>query len=263
MSENLQNSSLVQRTKVHLFTSFVVYDDCPESVIDFYTKKLIPQWVKVHLKFFKSVNIVTNISNRLKNIDFLNICEISLLEAFCNYDYDDLNVTGSQLGSWIHFINSIPDGDVAVYLDPDAFMLSNKLQLIAPKVESCQLTRIVSPGRMCDAGVAILKNNITTRKILLELSSILSNKRVVNHIEVSYQDKFKDNKDFFIKWTNHSLLLRGELCGILPQPDTIHDCTELSNYNLHLDKDSSIMIELIKEKKYHRSNYLPEKQPSH
>ena len=257
MDVNSQIYARPTTSNIHLFTSFVTYDDCPNSVKDFYTKKLIPQWVKIHLKFFDSVNVITNIPDRFEGIDFLNVHSITLKEAFCNYDYKNLNVTASQLGSWISFIKLIPEGDIAIYLDPDAFMLTNKLKITASKTKSCELTRIVSPGRMCDAGVAILRNNYNTRKILLDMTEILSNTRIVNHIEVCYQNKFKENKDYFIKWSRHSLLLREEICGILSSPDTVHDSLKLEKYNVSLDDNCRNMLDLIKEKKEHRINYLP------
>lgn len=243
----------------HLFTSFIVYDDCPESVKVFYTRKIIPQWAKIHKKFFKSINIITNIPNYFEIKNDLKLHPISLKTAFCGYSYKNLNVTASQLGAWIYFINYIKENDVAVYLDPDAFMINNRLNTVANRVLNCELTKIVSLGCVCDAGVAVLRNTSTTRKILSDMTEILCNTDIVNHIEIYYHNRFKGQRDYFIKWSGHSLLLRGQICGVSDIPDTIHGHSKIDLSSIILDNDSKELLNMIEEKDKLRVNYLPER----
>lgn len=252
MSPNLAHKS-------HLFTSFVVFENCSESIKNFYSQELIPLWVQIHLSFFETVHVVTNIPSYFKEQRGLKVHSITLNEAFCNYDYSKINVTASQLGSWIYFLNTIEEGEVAIYMDPDAFMLNNRLQITSKKVKDHELTRIISIDRICDAGVSVLRNTKNTKKMLHDMTEILSNNDIVNHIEVYYHNRFKGQKDFFIKWSSHSLLLRDEICGINSIPDTIHDCVEVNIENLILSEEAKKMLELIRKKKLIRKNYLPER----
>lgn len=240
----------------HLFTSFIVADDCPKSVIDFYSNKLIPLWVKIHREFFKSITIVTNIPEHF-NIMGLKKLTITLEDAFCGYNYSELNITATQIGAWKYFIESLADNDVGIYLDPDAFMLNNQLQRVANNTTNHTLTKIVSPVNICDAGVAIIRSTNISLLMLQDMTSILSNTQVVNHIEVYYNSKYKGSIDCLIPWFKHSVLLRDKLCGIKQIPDTIHDCISVNIDGCILNQDHKQMLILTKEKKELRSNYLP------
>ena len=241
---------------IHLFTSFIVANDCPSSVIEFYSKKLIPLWAKIHSEFFESITVVTNIPECF-NVVNLKKLTITLENAFCGYDYRNLNITGTQIGAWKYFIESLAENDVGIYLDPDAFMLNSRLQRIASSINNHMLTKIVSPVNICDAGVAIIRNTNQSRLMLQDMTSILSNNKVINHIEVYYNATFKGNNDCLISWLKHSLLLRGNLCGVKQVPDTIHDCTSISIDGCILNEDHQQMLSLIGEKKNLRGNYLP------
>ena len=240
---------------IHLFTSFVVTEGCEESVINFYTQQLIPQWVKVHKQFFKSINVVTNIPHRFSKT--VPTISLTLQEAFCGYDFSKLNITGSQVGAWKFFVNTLPEDDIAIYLDPDAFMVNDRLYKIANSIKSHALTRIITSVNVCDAGVAILRNNDTTRIMLNNMQHILSNIEIVNHVEVYYNKTYRGIKEMFIPWLKHSLLLRGDICGVNQIPDTIHDCVDISIYNFTLTNDQHKMIDLFVSKKDVRTNYLP------
>jgi len=240
----------------HLFTSFIVVDSCPEYVKEFYSKELIPLWAKIHTKFFNSITVVTNIPQYFNNSN-LHIQTITLKDAFCGYNYEYLNVTGSQVGAWVHFLHTLTDDDVGIYLDPDAFMVSSRLQRAASMIKDHALTKIVSPTNICDAGVAILRKTKKTQEMLANMTSILTNTTVVNHIEVFYNNTYKGSSNFLIPWYKHSLLLRDVLCGISPIPDTIHDCVEVNIPGCVLDTDSMQMLKLIEKKKQLRHNYLP------
>jgi hypothetical protein len=240
----------------HLFTSFIVTDDCQDYVKEFYTTELIPLWAKIHTQFFESITVVTNLPHYFDSSN-LNILTITLNEAFCGYHYKNLNITGSQVGAWVHFLNSLPEDDVGIYLDPDAFMLNDRLIRLASNIKDHALTKIVSPMNICDAGVAVLRKTGRTQKMLNNMKTILSNTDVVNHIEVFYNNNYKGNREFLIPWYRHSLLLRDVLCGISPIPDTIHDCTEVNIPEYTLNNDCKQMLKLIRKKKQLRHNYLP------
>ena len=240
----------------HLFTSFIVADNCPKSVIGFYSKKLIPLWVKIHREFFESITVVTNIPEEF-DIPCLKVFTITLENAFCGYDYSKLNITGTQIGAWRYFTKSLADNDVGIYLDPDAFMLNNCLQRIANSITNHALTKIVSPVNICDAGVAIIRNTSQSRLMLQDMASILNNNSVVNHVEVYYNMKYKGSTDCLIPWLKHSLLLRDKLCGVRQIPDTIHDCISVNIDGCILNEDHQQMLTHIKEKKELRGNYLP------
>ena len=240
----------------HLFTSFIVADDCQDCVKEFYTTELIPLWAKIHTNFFESITVVTNLSQYFDSSNF-NIQTITLKDAFCGYNYTDLNITGSQVGAWIHFLDSLPENDIGIYLDPDAFMLNDRLIRSASSIKDHALTKIVSPMNICDAGVAVLRKTDKTQEMLNNMKTILGNADIVNHVEVFYNANYKGNREFLIPWYKHSLLLRDVLCGVSPIPDTIHDCTEVSIPECVLNEDCKQMLELIKKKKQLRHNYLP------
>ena len=144
----------------HLFTSFVCTGNLKEEKYSSYINELIPLWLKINSHFFQNVSIVTNVPELFSKLN-INTVPISIEEAFCNTNNTLLNPMASQIGCWKLFLNTINDNDIAVYLDPDAFMLTDKLYNIANLVIDHQFLKKRVPFGISDAGTCILRKTDT------------------------------------------------------------------------------------------------------
>lgn len=247
----------------HLFTSYThVIDD--KEVKDLYINELVPQWVKVNSKYTDNITLVTDAPLLFNKIQNLKVLEISTLDAFCTYDYTkDKKIFHHQVGCWKYFLNTIPHNHVALYMDPDAFMLDNTLLTIADRVNDYQLSKKRVKYGNSDAGVSLLRNTKKTKDMIdsvIDLFDINSKGSNSKHTEVftniqldciieAHHDRFHSdlNPDFFISWRDHTLCLRNQLCGVSSKINTIHGIYTLSPELL--GDDELLLVDIINRKK--------------
>lgn len=237
----------------HLFTSFVCKDNVNDEKYTSYISELIPLWLKINSHFFESVTIVTNVPSLFSNLN-INILTINIEEAFCSMDHTMLNPMASQIGCWKLFLNSINNNDIAVYLDPDAFMLTDKLYSIANLVIDHQFLKKRAPFGMSDAGTCILRKTDNTLKFIDDMKPILKRKHTSAHAELYYDTHFKGKSEYFMSWKNITVLLRGVICGSSNNIDCIHGV--LNTFLLDINykdciihqKDVELMLKLIGRK---------------
>lgn len=246
----------------HLFTSYVnVTDD--KEVKDLYINELIPQWVKVNSKYIDNITLVTDAPHLFDKIQNLKVLKISTLDAFCTYDYTkDKKIFHHQVGCWKFFLNTIPLNHVALYMDPDAFMLDNTLLTISDRVNDYQLSKKRFKYGDSDAGVSLLRNTKKTKDMIdsvIDLFNINSIDSTSKHteaftnsqlrciIEARHDRLHSDlNPDFFISWRDHTLCLRNQVCGVNKKINTIHGIYTLSPELL--SSDERLLVDIITKK---------------
>ena len=235
---------------IHLFTSYVnIVND--EAIKELYIDELIPQWVKVNSKYTDNITLVTDAPQLFKKIKNLKVQKISTSDAFCNYKNPEKKIFHHQVGCWKYFLDTIPYNDVAIYLDPDAFMIDDTLLLIADKVVDHQLSKKRFRYGDSDAGVSILRNTKNTMDMIRGVADLLQNNYLYNTeadciIETYYDIYFKFKTDHFISWKDHTLCLRNQICGISDKINTIHGVyTESSDF---LKKDEKKLLDIIRKK---------------
>ncbi len=229
----------------HLFTTYVdIIDD--SNIKDLYVNELIPQWVKVNSRYIDNITLITNVPHFFNKIKGLKVLEIPTSDAFCNYTSPEKKIFHHQVGCWKYFLDTIPYNDVALYMDPDAFMIDNTLLTISDKVKDHQLSKKRFKYGESDAGVSLLRNTHNTKNMINGVIELLKHHTSDCIIEAYYDQHFKLNPEFFISWKDHTLCLRDQICGINKKINTIHGI-----YNLPLtsfNKEEQKITDIIHRK---------------
>lgn len=223
----------------HLFTTYIdIISD--NTIRDLYIKELIPQWVKVNSKYTDNITLVTNIPSSFNKIKNLRVLEITASDAFCNYIYPEQRVFHHQVGCWKYFLNTIPYNEIALYMDPDAFMVDNTLLTISEKVQDHQLSKKRVKYGDSDAGVSLLRHTEKTKNMINSILELFRDHSLDCIIEEYYDRHFNLKPEFYISWKDHTLCLSNHLCGVSNKINTIH-----GQYNLSQDFLKAEELELV------------------
>lgn len=206
----------------YIFTSFI---DVKENINDLYINQLIPFWIKMNSRFSNNLCIITNNTQAFSKYN-INAINIDINDAFFNYPHNNLNPMSSQPACWKKFLETIKDNDLAIYLDPDAFLLNDNLIKYSKLVIDHKLTKKTQPYGSSDAGVSIIRKTKKTINMLEEISPLLSNKFIRCNIEQYYNSKYKGIQEYFISWNKITTYLRSTICGNSPIVDCIHGIDE-------------------------------------
>lgn len=224
-----------------LFTSFIAKDD---SCYEFYSKKLIPLWLKINKRFSDDITIVTNIPESFGQFD-IKIHYLKCEEAFFGRDARKYNPMTSQPSCWLNFLNSLKENDTALYLDPDAFLCNDTLLKLVDDIEDHALNKKIIKYGDSDAGIALLRNTSNTREMLNNVQSTLNDPHISCNIEQYYDKHFKGKNQYYIPWKKASIYLHGNICGDSNKIDCIHGSDKRVKRGQILDDDYYISDNIL------------------
>jgi len=203
-----------------LFTTY--FKNPKEELHNFYIKELLPTWFEYNSKYLEydyDVWVYTNVPDE---IPFkCNICYKQ--ESKAKLDLDS-NIMSTQIGCWYDFINDkLHEQQVGIYLDPDAFMFNNKLIEYSKQVKDYCMTKKKNPHFHSDAGISIFRNTPLTRKYIDKIIEEYKKTPWIKSIaEETHTDLHQGDNNFYIKWSDINILLRGMLCGKSIDIDCVH-----------------------------------------
>lgn len=202
-----------------IFTTFIVDPTKNLQVTEnIFINEILPLWYKINSKFAKT-SIITN--SKYVADTFPNTYLIDIDEAFDGKYHPMHNIMSSQIGCWKKMLKTISFGDEIIYLDVDAYLVTDKLLTLSEKVKDMSVTKKISPYGLSDAGVTVLRKTIKTISIINDIIDSLDNYRIRAHIEKYFDTHFRGDNELYLPNSHHNISLRGCELGSGPI-DTIH-----------------------------------------
>lgn len=225
-----------------IFTSY--YKDHRLNIDDIYTNTLIKNWVNYHQKFNAELYIVTNSENLKSRFNTLEL------------DFElktEVNPMTHQISAWKTIGNFINE-ESSIYLDPDAYLLDDRLIEYANKQTDYKVTKKKNPYGFSDIGVSIIKNTLDFRKFISECEGISTNKFIRCHMEHVLDTS---NRKKFISWSECPILLASSLCGFSENICCVHGFPTNYDNNLKkiINKIPKEIMETLAEKRKIESIY--------
>lgn len=218
-----------------------------EELNDHYTNVLLPLWYKTNSKYFDEITIFTNAPDRIPFS--CTILERTKEHALLGVSNQNVNIMSTQIGCWQEYLYSyLKDNEVAIYLDPDAFMLNDKLIGCAQNTKHYKMTKKKTPYFEADAGISIFRRTPETLKYIDTIVEAYKENPFEKSIaEITHYKMHKGQSEYYIPWKDVTISLRGEASG--DNIDCIHGCTESTRIDQSI-KSAILKKELLRNLVY-------------
>lgn len=176
-----------------VYTSFYdISHTRPEfkTLTEFYTTALIPLWRKYCIAAGLDPWVITNKPIPVEQ----NIVTEDLLNGF---DEDIVTPVSSQIYVYESIMQHLVEGEICLYLDPDAFILHPLNVRAYENIVDYAVNKKLIPYGDADAGVAFLRKVTSTREFITSLQGNIDNYDtclIETHINRYKQGKFFSGK---------------------------------------------------------------------